>query len=187
MIFAQAEALVARSVAGVRVPNAPAAAAQARDALLKGIYARLFDRVVSLVNSALGDRSKSDAFVPRFAARDDRLFVGLLDIFGFECFQRNSLEQLLINYANERLQRHFNLVVFETEARLYFRPSGDLARSSWLCIWPSKECGTSSPTRQKSAATAVVRPRSVGVAGIETRACPSPRRRFSTTRRSSRR
>lgn len=43
----------------------------------------------------------------------------ILDIFGFEIFQRNYFEQLCINYANEALQNMFINFTIEREKQLY--------------------------------------------------------------------
>ncbi|XP_071497110.1 unconventional myosin-XIX-like [Diadema antillarum] len=65
-----------------------------RDCMSKVIYARLFDWLVAFLNK-------------HTSANQWHSFIGLLDIYGFESFQSNSLEQLCINYANEKLQQHF--------------------------------------------------------------------------------
>ncbi|XP_063484679.1 LOW QUALITY PROTEIN: unconventional myosin-XIX [Symphalangus syndactylus] len=67
-----------------------------RDCLAKLIYARLFDWLVSVINSSIC--ADTDSWTT---------FIGLLDVYGFESFPDNSLEQLCINYANEKLQQHF--------------------------------------------------------------------------------
>lgn len=36
-------------------------------------------------------------------------------MFGFECFNRNGLEQLMINTLNEQLQYHYNQRIFVNE------------------------------------------------------------------------
>ena len=87
----------------------PAQASDARDALAKTIYSRLFDWLVSMINVQL----KPDVL------EDVRAEIGVLDIFGFECFQSNSFEQLCINYTNETLQQQFNKFVFELEQEEY--------------------------------------------------------------------
>uniref|UniRef100_A0A8I3PXZ2 Myosin XIX n=1 Tax=Canis lupus familiaris TaxID=9615 RepID=A0A8I3PXZ2_CANLF len=67
-----------------------------RDCLAKLVYARLFDWLVSVINSSIC--ADPDSWTT---------FIGLLDVYGFESFPNNSLEQLCINYANEKLQQHF--------------------------------------------------------------------------------
>lgn len=80
-----------------------------RDALAKYIYGKLFDLIVSNVNTSL------------FRGRDASggTNIGVLDIFGFEVFKDNSFEQLCINYCNERLQTFFNEIIFEGEMKMY--------------------------------------------------------------------
>uniref|UniRef100_A0A673JZU6 Unconventional myosin-XIX-like n=1 Tax=Sinocyclocheilus rhinocerous TaxID=307959 RepID=A0A673JZU6_9TELE len=67
-----------------------------RDCLAKVIYAQLFDWLVTFINNSMC------ADNPTWCN-----FIGLLDVYGFECFLLNNLEQLCINYANEKLQQHF--------------------------------------------------------------------------------
>jgi len=42
-----------------------------------------------------------------------------LDIFGFEIFDNNSLEQFFINYANERLQGLYIEYMFKNECKIF--------------------------------------------------------------------
>merc|ERR1712055_133097 len=78
-------------------------------ATAKSLFARMFDWVVALVNDSL------DTPNPR------KNFIGVLDIAGFEIFELNVLEQLLINYTNERLQQFFNHHMFVEEQEEYKR------------------------------------------------------------------
>lgn len=50
--------------------------------------------------------------------RGSGLSISILDIYGFEQFQRNSFEQLCINYANERLQQQFTRHLFTLEQQV---------------------------------------------------------------------
>ncbi|KAI8530392.1 hypothetical protein RHMOL_Rhmol11G0054900 [Rhododendron molle] len=83
------------------------AAVASRDALAKTVYARVFDWLVNKINSSVGQD------------KDSSIQIGVLDIYGFECFKINSFEQFCINFANEKLQQHFNEHVFKMEQEEY--------------------------------------------------------------------
>uniref|UniRef100_A0A8C5XL12 non-specific serine/threonine protein kinase n=1 Tax=Microcebus murinus TaxID=30608 RepID=A0A8C5XL12_MICMU len=87
-------------------------AADVRDAMSKALYARLFSWIVNRIDTLL----QPDKNICR---ADDGMNVGILDIFGFENFQRNSFEQLCINIANEQIQYYFNQRVFALEQMEY--------------------------------------------------------------------
>ncbi|XP_004398675.1 PREDICTED: myosin-13 [Odobenus rosmarus divergens] len=76
-------------------------------ALAKAIYEKMFLWMVIRINQQL------DTKQPR------QYFIGVLDIAGFEIFDFNSLEQLCINFTNEKLQQFFNHHMFVLEQEEY--------------------------------------------------------------------
>ncbi|ODM23579.1 hypothetical protein SI65_01168 [Aspergillus cristatus] len=87
-----------------------------RDSVAKFIYSSLFDWLVDKINRGLA----RDEILDRV-----RCFIGVLDIYGFEHFAKNSFEQFCINYANEKLQQEFNQHVFKLEQEEYVREQID--------------------------------------------------------------
>lgn len=88
------------------IPLDPAAARKACDSLAMGIYSRLFLYLVDHINKSLEGNETGKT-------------IGILDIYGFEVFEQNSFEQLLINFTNEALQQQFNNTTFAEEEKVY--------------------------------------------------------------------
>ncbi|XP_033500848.2 myosin heavy chain, fast skeletal muscle-like isoform X2 [Epinephelus lanceolatus] len=76
-------------------------------ALAKSVYEKMFLWMVIRINEML------DTKQPR------QFFIGVLDIAGFEIFDYNSMEQLCINFTNEKLQQFFNHHMFVLEQEEY--------------------------------------------------------------------
>ena len=92
----------------VQVNLNPEAAKESCDALAKSIYQSSFLWLVSKINAATKAENHrvSSGYTGQYGV------IGLLDIFGFECFATNGFEQLCINYANEKLQHKFTEDIF---------------------------------------------------------------------------
>ncbi|XP_052018581.1 unconventional myosin-IXb isoform X5 [Apodemus sylvaticus] len=94
------------------LPYSLSEAITARDSMAKSLYSALFDWIVLRINHALLNKKDMEEAV-------SCLSIGVLDIFGFEDFERNSFEQFCINYANEQLQYYFTQHIFKLEQEEY--------------------------------------------------------------------
>ncbi|XP_027909793.1 myosin-2-like isoform X1 [Vigna unguiculata] len=83
-------------------------AIERRDAIAKFIYASLFNWLLDQVNKSL-EAGKKCTWKS----------ISILDFYGFQTFQKNGFEQFYINYANERIQQHYNRHLFKLEQEDY--------------------------------------------------------------------
>uniref|UniRef100_A0A182QQM6 non-specific serine/threonine protein kinase n=1 Tax=Anopheles farauti TaxID=69004 RepID=A0A182QQM6_9DIPT len=81
-------------------------ARDARDVLAATIYSRLVDWITNTINQKL-------AFGR--AIYGDKHSVTVTDHFGFECFHRNHIDQLVVNSLNEQMQYLYNQRIFVFE------------------------------------------------------------------------
>ncbi|KAM9831170.1 unconventional myosin-If [Neosynchiropus ocellatus] len=77
-----------------------------RDALAKALYTRVFDYLVEAINKAI-------------QKPHEEFSIGVLDIYGFEIFQKNGFEQFCINFVNEKLQQIFIELTLKAEQEEY--------------------------------------------------------------------
>ncbi|XP_017875428.1 neither inactivation nor afterpotential protein C isoform X2 [Ceratina calcarata] len=81
-------------------------AKEARDVLANTMYQRLVDWIVNTINHK---------FTVTRALFGDKYVINVIDLFGFECFAVNRLEQLLVNTMNEQMQCYYNQRIFAWE------------------------------------------------------------------------
>uniref|UniRef100_A0A7N6FM85 Myosin IXb n=1 Tax=Anabas testudineus TaxID=64144 RepID=A0A7N6FM85_ANATE len=87
-------------------------ASKIRDSMAESLYSALFDWIVLHINHSMLNRRDMEDSV-------SCLSIGVLDLFGFENLQINSLEQLCINFASEKLQYYINQNLFKLEQEEY--------------------------------------------------------------------
>merc|ERR1712142_1155332 len=76
-------------------------------AMSKGLFSRVFGWLVKKCNMTLETGATR------------AMFIGVLDIAGFEIFDFNGFEQICINFCNEKLQQFFNHHMFVLEQEEY--------------------------------------------------------------------
>uniref|UniRef100_A0A4W5PU55 Osteoclast-stimulating factor 1 n=1 Tax=Hucho hucho TaxID=62062 RepID=A0A4W5PU55_9TELE len=79
-----------------------------RDALSKALHSRVFDFLVESINKAI-------------VKVHQEFNIGVLDIYGFEIFQKNGFEQFCINFVNEKLQQIFIELTLKAEQDEYIQ------------------------------------------------------------------
>ncbi|KAJ8921520.1 hypothetical protein NQ315_003138 [Exocentrus adspersus] len=79
-------------------------AAKIRDILCKTLYSRLFTWLIHRINDIIKAKSLGK-----------RKVLGVLDLYGFEVFEENGFEQLMINFCNEKLHQFITAATLKEE------------------------------------------------------------------------
>ncbi|XP_018577928.1 unconventional myosin-Ib [Anoplophora glabripennis] len=79
-------------------------AAKIRDILCKTLYSRLFTWLINKINDVIKAKTLGK-----------RKVLGVLDLYGFEVFEDNGFEQLMINYCNEKLHQFITAATLKEE------------------------------------------------------------------------
>ncbi|XP_078046802.1 unconventional myosin-XIX [Augochlora pura] len=74
--------------------------------IIRHLYDLLFYWILNHVNDVLSINCECSRW------------LGILDIFGFESFNKNGMEQLCVNYANEKMQQHVMGTYLESQKYL---------------------------------------------------------------------
>src|SRR4051812_11939065 len=99
----------------------------------------LFIRLILRINQLLETKTLHPSWKEQ-QRRGKKKFrmIGVLDIFGFEDLEENSLEQFFINYANEKLQQLFIQHLFKLEQNEYRKEGIDVEHVTFsdnqLCL-----------------------------------------------------
>ncbi|KAG5860379.1 myosin heavy chain [Encephalitozoon hellem] len=76
-----------------------------RNSMARLLYSNIFNYITTSINSCLSGGGE--------------VSISVLDIFGFEVFENNGLDQLCINWTNEKIQSDFIRKVFREKQEMY--------------------------------------------------------------------
>ncbi|KAL0263969.1 UNVERIFIED_CONTAM: hypothetical protein PYX00_010883 [Menopon gallinae] len=113
-----------------------------RDTLARNIYSRVFQHVIDLLNKNMECNSGSRS-------------ISILDIYGFEAFERNSFDQFCINWANERIQNEFVRRMFFDRQEFYRKqgiewPEVEFPTNDAVLRLIEKKCGLADLIEEES-------------------------------------
>ncbi|XP_055589131.1 unconventional myosin-Ia-like [Uranotaenia lowii] len=116
-------------------------ASKIKATLCRTLYGRLFALIAARINEQL--KLKQYGMVASSTVRGRT--IGLLDFYGFEVLEKNSFEQLAINYCNERLQQHYVKNVLKYQQDLYMAEGLDWIKIDYfdnqpICELIDKPC-----------------------------------------------
>ena len=86
-----------------------------KDFLAIELYNKLFYWIILKINHILDIKDRKDI------NNNDIKYISILDFFGFENIEKNSIEQLCINYSNEQIQNLYLKDIFEKEKEEFIK------------------------------------------------------------------